>query len=39
MSADDIPNVNFDFEQFATSVDIYAAKILYDHGQHFNNVP
>ena len=39
MAADDVTNVNFGFKQFVTAVGIYAATILYDHGQHFNNVP
>jgi len=41
MAADDVTNVgqNFGFEQFVTAVGIYAATILYDHGQHFSNVP
>jgi len=35
MAADYVTNV----DQFATAASIYVAKILYDHGQHFNNVP
>jgi len=32
MAADYVTSINLGFEQFATAVDIYAAKILYDHG-------
>ena len=34
-----LTNVNFGFKQFVRAVGIYAAQILYDHEQHFNNVP
>jgi len=39
MATDYVTNVNFGFKQFVTAVGIYAAANLYDHGQHFNNVP
>jgi len=39
MAADDATNVNFGFKHFATAAGIYATTTLYEHGQHFNNVP
>jgi len=39
MAADDVTNVNFGFKQFVTTVAFMQQQILYDHGQHFSNVP